>query len=100
MSFSTNSIITKGFPKSLGRTLFLLVTVWLGEDEMSGTGLDLRAEISFRKLRFCNTTLEAYGRQTLEAALRIDVKTWEIDYNYAELEALPFSGDILYFDKD
>lgn len=33
----------------------LVVTVWLGENEMSGTGLDSWVETSFDKLRLCNT---------------------------------------------
>jgi hypothetical protein len=52
----------------------LAVTIWLGEDEMGGTGLDSWVETSFDKLRLCNTILKAHGRQTLEAALEIDVK--------------------------
>ena len=78
----------------------LAVTVWLGEDEMSGTGLDSWVETSFDKLRLCNTILEAHGRQTLEAALGINVKAWESDHNYDELEGFPFSGDVLYFDNE
>ncbi|MCJ1386334.1 hypothetical protein MMC17_009460 [Xylographa soralifera] len=67
---------------------------------MDGTGLDSWVEISFDKLRLCNTILEAHGRQTLEAALGIDVKAWESDYDYNELEGFPFSGDVLYFDNE
>jgi Heterokaryon incompatibility protein (HET)/SET domain len=78
----------------------LAVTVWLGEDEMGGTGLDSWVETSFDKLRLCNTILEAHGRQTLEAALGIDVKAWESDHNYDELEGFPFSGDVLYFGNE
>jgi hypothetical protein len=64
------------------------VTIWLGEDEMGGTGLESWVETSFDKLRLCNTILEAHGRQTLEAALGIDVKAWESDHNYDELEGV------------
>jgi len=78
----------------------LAVTVWLGEDEMSGTGLDSWVETSFDNLRLCNTILEAHGRQTLEAALGIDVKAWESDHDYDELEGLPLSRDVLYFDNE
>ncbi|KAL5379234.1 hypothetical protein PMIN02_010995 [Paraphaeosphaeria minitans] len=78
----------------------LAVTIWLGEDEMSGTGLDSWVETSFDNLRLCNTILEAHGRQTLEAALGIDVKAWESDHDYDELEGLPLSGDVLYFDNE
>ncbi|KAN0095824.1 Heterokaryon incompatibility protein (HET) domain containing protein [Hyaloscypha variabilis] len=66
----------------------LAVTIWLGEDEMGGTGLESWVETSFDKLRLCNTILEAHGRQTLEAALGIDVKAWESDHNYDELEGV------------
>lgn len=78
----------------------LAVTVWLGEDEMSGTGLDSWVETSFDNLRLCNTILEAHGRQTLEVALGIDVKAWESDHNYNELDGLPLSRDVLYFDNE
>ncbi|KAI0528336.1 heterokaryon incompatibility protein-domain-containing protein [Xylaria digitata] len=78
----------------------LAVTVWLGEDEMSGTGLGSWVETLFDKLRLCNTILETHGRQTLEAALGIDVKAWESDHNYEELEGFPFSEDVLYFDNE
>ena len=78
----------------------LAVTVWLGEDEMSGTGLYSSVEDSFDKLRLCNTILEVHGKQTLEAALGIDVKAWESDHDYGELEGFPFSGDVLYFDNE
>jgi hypothetical protein len=47
-----------------------------------------------------NTILEAHGRQTLEAALGIDVEAWKSDYNNNELEDFPFSGDVLYFDNE
>jgi hypothetical protein len=77
----------------------LAVTMWLGEDEMSGTGLDSWVETSFDRLRLCNTILEAHSRQTLEAALGIDVKAWESDYNYDKLEGFPFLGNVLYFDN-
>ncbi|KAI0914716.1 heterokaryon incompatibility protein-domain-containing protein [Ustulina deusta] len=78
----------------------LAVTVWLGEDEMSGTGLGSWVETLFDKLRLCNTILETHGRQTLEAALGIDVKAWESDHNYEKLEGFPFSEDVLYFDNE
>ncbi|KAI0551613.1 heterokaryon incompatibility protein-domain-containing protein [Xylaria curta] len=78
----------------------LAVTVWLGEDEMSGTGLCSWVETLFDKLRLCNTILETHGRQTLEAALGIDVKAWESNHNYEELEDFPFSEDALYFDNE
>jgi len=78
----------------------LAVTIWLGEDEMGSTGLDSWVETSFDKLRLCNTILEAHGRQTLEAALGIDVKAWESDHDYDELEGFPFSRDVLYFDNE
>jgi hypothetical protein len=52
----------------------LTVTIWLGEDKIGGTGLDSWVKTLFDKLCLCNTILEAHGRQTLEAALRIDVK--------------------------
>jgi hypothetical protein len=48
--------------------------VWLREDEMSSIGLDLWVKTFFDNLRLYNIILEAYGRQTLEAALGIDVK--------------------------
>lgn len=70
----------------------LAVTIWLGEDEMSGTGLESWVETSFDKLRLCNTISEAHGRQTLEAALGIDVKTWESDHR-----GLPFLRGCLIF---
>ncbi|KAH9211167.1 hypothetical protein DL95DRAFT_465154 [Leptodontidium sp. 2 PMI_412] len=72
----------------------------LGEDEMSGTGLDSWVETSFDTLRLCNTIWEAHSRQTLKAALGIDVKAWESYHNYDELEGFPFSGDVLYFDNE
>ncbi|KAJ8123774.1 hypothetical protein ONZ43_g350 [Nemania bipapillata] len=75
----------------------LAVTVWLGEDETSGTGLDSWVETLFDKLRLCNKILETHGRQTLEAALGIDVKAWESDHKYEELEGFPFSEDAVYF---
>ncbi|KAI0115498.1 heterokaryon incompatibility protein-domain-containing protein [Nemania sp. FL0031] len=78
----------------------LAVTVWLGEDEMSGTGLVSWVETLFDKLRLCNTIRDTYDRQTLEAALGIDVKAWESDHSYEELEDFPFSEDVLYFDND
>jgi hypothetical protein len=43
--------------------------------------------------------LEAHSRRTLEAALEINIKAWESNYNYNELEGFPFLGDILYFDN-
>ena len=67
---------------------------------MSGTGLDSWVETSFDNLRLCNTILEAHGRQTLEAALGIDVKAWKSDHSNDELEDFPFSGDVLYFDNE
>ncbi|KAI0438720.1 heterokaryon incompatibility protein-domain-containing protein [Xylaria telfairii] len=76
----------------------LAVTVWLGEDEMSGTRLCSWVDTLFDKLRFCNTILETHGRQTLEAALGIDVKAWESNHNYEELVGFPFPEDALYFD--
>ena len=76
------------------------VTIWLREDEMSGTGLDSWVETSFDSLRRCYTILEAYGRQTLEAALGIDVEAWKSDHNNDELEDFPFSEDVLYFDNE
>jgi hypothetical protein len=81
-------------------SLSLAVTVWLGEDEMSGTGLNSWVKTSFDKLRLYNIILEAHGRQTLEVALGINVKAWESNYNYDELEGFPFLGDILYFDNE
>jgi hypothetical protein len=78
----------------------MAVTIWLGEDEMSGTGLDSWVETSFDSLRRCGTILEAHGRRTLEAALGIDVRAWESDHNYYELEDFPFSGDVLYFNNE
>lgn len=78
----------------------LAVTVWLGEHEMSGTGLESWVKTSFDNLRLCNTILKAHGRRTLEAALEIDVKAWELDHDYDELEGLPLSGDVLYFDNE
>jgi len=76
------------------------VTIWLREDEMSGTGLDSWVETSFDSLRRCYIILEAHGRQTLEAALGIDVEAWKSDYNNNELEDFPFLGDVLYFDNE
>ena len=78
----------------------LAVTTWLGEDEMSNMGLNSWVESSFDNLRRCGTILEAHGRQTLEAALGIDVRAWESDHNYDELEGFPFSSDVLYFDNE
>jgi hypothetical protein len=67
---------------------------------MGSTGLDSWVKTSFDKLRLCNTILEAHSRQTLEAALGINVKAWESDHNYNELEGFPFLGDVLYFDNE
>ncbi|KAI1144792.1 heterokaryon incompatibility protein-domain-containing protein [Nemania diffusa] len=78
----------------------LAVTVWLGEDEMSGTGQHSCVDFMFGRLRLSSTILETYGRQTLEAALGHDVKTWESDHNYEELEDFHFSKDVLYFDNE
>ncbi|KAI1739551.1 heterokaryon incompatibility protein-domain-containing protein [Xylaria scruposa] len=78
----------------------LAVTVWLGEDEMSGTGLCSWVDTLFDKLRLCNTILETHGKQTLEAALGIDVKAWKSNHKYEELEGFPFSEDALYFDNE
>jgi hypothetical protein len=66
---------------------------------MGSTGLDSWIETLFNKLRLYNIILEAYSRQILEVALGINVKVWESDYDYNELEGFPFSGDILYFDN-
>jgi hypothetical protein len=76
------------------------VTAWLGEDEMSKMDLNSWVENSFDNLRRCGTILEAHGRPTLEAALGIDVRAWESDNNYDELEDFPFSSDVLYFDNE
>jgi hypothetical protein len=54
----------------------------------------------FDKLCLYNIILEAYSRQILEVALGIDVKAWESNYNYDELEGFPFLGDVLYFDNE
>ncbi|KAI8623900.1 heterokaryon incompatibility protein-domain-containing protein [Xylariaceae sp. FL1651] len=78
----------------------LAVTIWLGEDEMNGKGLDSWVETSFDELRLCNAILEAHGRQTLEAALGTDVEAWESDHNYDELEGFPFRRDVLYFNNE
>jgi hypothetical protein len=43
--------------------------------------------------------LKAHGRQTLEAALRINVKAWESDHDYDELKGFLFSKDVLYFNN-
>jgi hypothetical protein len=51
-------------------------------------------------IRRYGTILEAHGRRTLEAALGIDVRAWESNYNYDELEDFPFSSDVLYFDNE
>jgi hypothetical protein len=67
---------------------------------MGGISLDSWVKTSFNKLRLCNTILEAYGKQTLEVALGIDVKAWESDHDYNELEGFPFSKDVLYFDNE
>jgi hypothetical protein len=76
------------------------ITIWLGEDEMSSIGLNSWVESSFDNLRHCGSILEAYGRRILEVALGIDVRAWESDYDYGELEDFPFSSDILYFDNE
>ncbi|KID94864.1 heterokaryon incompatibility protein, partial [Metarhizium majus ARSEF 297] len=75
------------------------VTVWLGEDEMSSTGLNSWVEETFDKLRCCGTILAAHDKRTLEAALGIDVRAWESDHDYDELEDF-FSSDVLYFDNE
>ena len=72
------------------------VTVWLGEDEMVKTGLKSSVETSFDNLRRCGAILAANNRRTLEAALGIDVRAWESDHDYDELEDF-FSSDVLYF---
>ena len=66
---------------------------------MSDMGLNSWVESSFNNLRRYGIILEAHGRRILEAALGIDVKAWESDHDYDELEGFPFSGDILYFDN-
>ena len=76
------------------------VTIWLGEDEMSDMGLNSWVESSFNNLRRYGIILEAHGRRILEAALGIDVKAWESDYNYDGLEDFPFLSDVLYFDNE
>lgn len=63
---------------------------------MSSIGLDSQVETLFDKLRLCNTILEAYGRQILEAALGIDMKAQESNYNYNKLKGFPFLGDVSY----
>lgn len=75
------------------------VTVWLGEDEMSSTGLNSWVEETLDKLRCCGTILAAHDKRTLEAALGIDVRAWESDHDYDELEDF-FSSDVLYFDNE
>jgi hypothetical protein len=67
---------------------------------MSNTVLNSWAENSFDNLRRWGTILKAHGRQTLEAALGIDVKAWGSDHNYDELEDFPFSSDVLYFGNE
>ncbi len=77
----------------------LLVIIQLREDEISSTGLDSQVETLFNKLCLYNIILEAYGRQTLEVALGINIKVQESDYNYNKLEGFSFLGDVLYFNN-
>ena len=76
------------------------VTIWLGEDEMSSTGLNSSVENSFDEFRRCDTILESHGRRTLEAALGVDVSAWrESDHGDDKLEDF-FSRDVLFFDDE
>ena len=67
---------------------------------MSNMGLNSWVENSFNNLRRCGIFLKAHGRRTLEAALGIDVRAWESDHSYDELEDFPFSSDVLYFNNE
>lgn len=64
---------------------------------MNNMDLNSWVENSFDNLRNCYTILGAHGRQILEATLGVDVRAWESEHNYDELEDFSFSGDILLF---
>jgi len=67
---------------------------------MTGTGLESWVENSFDEFRRCETILEAYGREMLEAALGVDVRTWKSEHDLEELDYVPFSRDVLFFDNE
>jgi hypothetical protein len=78
-----------------------VVTIWLGEDEMSDIGLNSWVENSFDEFRRCNTILEAHGRRTLEAALGVDVSVfpvkaplqlWALNPQQVDAPIFSFSG--------
>ena len=67
---------------------------------MSNISLNSWVKTLFNNLYLYNTILEAYNKQILEVALGINVKAWEFNYNYNELEGLPLLRDILYFNNE